>query len=141
MADEIKAPSLWIVRLNVLFLRLGLKIGSQHLLSIAGRRSGKLRRTPVSIVTVDGVRYIVAAFSEVAWVKNARAAGVGLLTRGRVQERVRIVELPVEERPVVLREFLRQVPGGVRFFGLSSDPDVITTRAARYPVFRIDVPN
>ncbi|HEY8989298.1 MAG TPA: nitroreductase/quinone reductase family protein, partial [Candidatus Limnocylindrales bacterium] len=111
MADAIKAPSLWMVRLNVLFLRLGLKIGSQHLLSIPGRRSGKLRSTPVSIVTVDGVRYIVAAFSEVDWVKNARAAGIGLLTRGRVQERVRIVELPVEERPVVLREFLRQVPG------------------------------
>ena len=141
MADAIKAPSLWIVRLNVLFLRLGLKIGSQHVLSIAGRRSGKLRSTPVSIVTVDGVRYVVAAFSEVDWVKNARAAGIGLLTRGRVQERVRIVELPVEERPVVLREFLRQVPGGVRFFGLSSDPDVIATQAARYPVFRIDVSN
>jgi len=141
MEDETKAPSLWIVRLNVLFLRLGLKIGSQHLLSIPGRRSGKLRSTPVSIVTVDGVRYVVAAFSEVDWVKNARAAGIGLLTRGRVQERVRIVELPVEERPVVLREFLRQVPGGVRFFGLSSDPDVIATQAARDPVFRIDLSN
>ena len=138
MADEIKAPSLWIVRLNVFLLRLGLKIGSQHLLSIPGRRTGKPRSTPVSIVTVDGTRYIVAAFSEVDWVKNARAARAGVLARGRRRESVRLVELPVDERGPILREFLRQVPGGVRFFGLSSDPDVIVTLAARYPVFRID---
>lgn len=141
MADEIKAPSLWIVRLNVFVLRLGLKIGSQHLLSIPGRRTGKPRSTPVSIVTVDGMRYVVAAISEVDWVKNARAAGAGVLARGRRREAVRLVELPVAEGGPILREFLRQVPGGVRFFGLSPDPDVIVARADRYPVFRIDVSN
>jgi len=138
MADEIKAPPFWIVRLNVFFLRLGLKIGSQHLLSIAGRRSGKARSTPVSIVTVDGVRYIVAAFSEVDWVKNAHAAGAAVLARGRRRESVRLVELPVGERGPILREFLLQVPGGVRFFGMSRDPDVIVSQADRYPVFRLD---
>lgn len=138
MADEIKAPPLWVVRLNVALLRLGLKVGSQHLLSIRGRRTAKLRSTPVSIVTVDGKRYVVAALSEVDWVKNARAATVGILARGRHREDVRLVELPVHERGPILREFLLQVPGGVRFFGLSSDPDVIVTLAARYPVFRID---
>lgn len=139
MEDKIKAPSLWIVKLNVFLLRLGLKVGSQHLLSIRGRRTGKSRSTPVSIVTVDGMRYVVAAFSEVDWVKNARAAGAGVLARGRRQESVRLVELPVGERGPILREFLLQVPGGVRFFGFSSDPDVIVALAARYPVFRIDV--
>lgn len=141
MADQIKAPPIWIVKLNVFLLRLGLEIGSQHLLSIPGRRSGKPRSTPVSIVTVDGLRYVVAALSEVDWVKNARVAGAGVLARGRRQEFVRLVELPVGERGPILREFLLQVPGGVRFFGLSSDPDVIVALAARYPVFRIDVSN
>jgi F420H(2)-dependent quinone reductase len=135
---DVKPPPRWIVSLNIAALRLGLKVGSQHLLSIPGRRSGKLRSTPVSIVTVGGLRYVVAAFSEVDWVKNARAAGEGVLSRGRIRERVRIVELPVEERPTVLVQFLSQVPGGVRFFGLSSDPDVIVTQADRYPVFRLD---
>jgi F420H(2)-dependent quinone reductase len=135
---EVKPPPRWIVSLNIAALRVGLKVGSQHLLSIPGRRSGKLRNTPVSIVTVGGLRYVVAAFSEVDWVKNARAAGEGILSRGRVRERVRIVELPVGERSAVLVEFLRQVPGGVRFFGLSSDPNVIVTQADRYPVFRLD---
>jgi F420H(2)-dependent quinone reductase len=136
---EVKPPPRWIVSLNIAALRLGLKVGSQHLLSIPGRRSGKSRSTPVSIVAVGGLRYVVAAFSEVDWVKNARAAGEGVLARGRSRERVRIVELPIEERPAVLVEFLRQVPGGVRFFGLSSDPKVIVTQADRYPVFRMDL--
>lgn len=135
---ELKPPPRWIVSLNIAALRLGLKIGSQHLLSIPGRRSGRLRSTPVSIVTIGGQRFVVAAFSDVDWVKNARAAGEGILARGRARRRVRILEIPLEERPAVLVEFLRQVPGGVRFFELSSDPNVIVTQADRYPVFRLD---
>jgi hypothetical protein len=135
---ELKPPPRWIVSLNIAALRLGVKVGSQHLLSIPGRRSGRLRSTPVSIVTVDGQEFVVAAFSEVDWVKNARAAGEGILARGRVKHRVRIVEIPLEERPAVLVEFLHQVPGGVRFFGLSADPNVIVTQADRFPVFRLD---
>jgi hypothetical protein len=135
---ELKPPPRWVVSLNIAALRLGLKVGSQHLLSIPGRKSGRLRSTPVSIVTVAGRQFVVAAFAEVDWVKNARAAGEGILARGRSRQRVRTVEIPLEERPAVLVEFLRQVPGGVRFFGLTADPAVIVTQAERYPVFRLD---
>jgi deazaflavin-dependent oxidoreductase (nitroreductase family) len=126
-----------MVRMNVAMLRRGLKIGSQHLLSVRGRKSGELRRTPVSIAMVDGTRYIVAAFSDAAWMQNVRAAGTGSLERGRKIEEVRLTELPVEHRDPVLRAFLQQVKGGVRFFG-SSDPDVVVAAADRYPVFRLD---
>jgi hypothetical protein len=135
--SEVKPPPLWMVRLNVAILRRGLKIGSQHLLSVRGRRSGEMRSTPVSIATIDGSRYIVAAFSEAAWVQNVRAAGSCTLGRGRSIEQVRLVELPVIERGPVLRAFLQQVRGGVRFFG-SADPDVVVAGADRYPVFRLD---
>ncbi len=57
-----------MVRLNVAFLRRGLKMGSEQLLSVAGRKSGQIRSTPVSIATVEGERYIVAAFAEADWV-------------------------------------------------------------------------
>jgi deazaflavin-dependent oxidoreductase (nitroreductase family) len=126
-----------MVRLNIALLRRGLKIGSQHLLSVRGRRSGETRSTPVSIATLDGSRYIVAAFPEAAWVQNVRAAGSGTLGRGRRVEKVRLVEMPVTERGPVLRAFLLQVRGGARFFG-STDPEVVVAAADRYPVFRLD---
>jgi deazaflavin-dependent oxidoreductase (nitroreductase family) len=125
-----------MVRLNVAFLRRGLKLGSQHLLTVPGRTTGEPRSTPVSIATVDGARYIVAAFADAAWVKNVRAAGSGTLSRGGQREVVRLDELPVIERGPILRAFLEQVRGGVRFFG-DQTPDEIAAAADRYPVFRV----
>jgi hypothetical protein len=43
-------------RLNVLALRLGLRIGTQHILTVPGRKTGRPRSTPVSLVTLDGER-------------------------------------------------------------------------------------
>jgi hypothetical protein len=121
--------------------RLGLAIGTMHVLSVPGRRSGKLRSTPVSILHVDGRRYVVTGL-ETHWVQNARAAGWGILARGRRRERVALIELPVEERAAILREFPRQVPHGVRFFerilDLPGDPEAFATAAQRCPVFRLD---
>jgi F420H(2)-dependent quinone reductase len=125
-----------MVRLNVAFLRRGLKMGSQYLLSIRGRRTGEMRSTPISIVTLDGTRYIVAAFADAGWVKNAIAAGHGVLARGQEREEVRLIVEPVAVRGPILREFLHQVRGGVRFFD-SADPDSVAASADRYPVFRV----
>jgi len=126
-----------MVRLNTAMLRRGLGIGSQYLLTVPGRRTGAPRSTPVSIATVDGHRYIVAAFADAAWVGNVRAAASATLSRGGQAEVVRLVELPVDARGPVLRAFLKQVRGGVRFFG-SADPDTVTQSADRYPVFRVE---
>jgi deazaflavin-dependent oxidoreductase (nitroreductase family) len=133
---ETKPPPAWMVRLNVAMLQRGLRIGSQHLLSVRGRKSAEVRSTPVSIATVEGSRYIVAAFAGAAWVANVRAAGSGTLRQGRTIEEVSLVEIPVEDRGPVLRGFLEQVRGGVRFFG-SSNPDVVVRQADRFPVFRV----
>jgi hypothetical protein len=131
-------------RLVMVLNRMGLVVGTQHILSIPGRKTGKMRSTPVSMLTVDGQRYIVTGF-DTNWVKNARASGWGILSRGRKKERIALVELPVEERPPILREFPRQVPGGVQYFermlGLPSDPDAFAAAAPRCPVFRIDSPS
>lgn len=74
--------------------------------------------------------------------KNVRAACWGFLARGGKKERVALVELPVEERPPILREFPRQVPHGVQFFerllGLPNDPEAFAEAAPRCPVFRVD---
>jgi hypothetical protein len=121
--------------------RLGLPLGTQHVLSIPGRKTGKLRSTPISLLTVDGRRYLCTGL-ETDWVKNARAAGWGILARGRRAERVRLVEVPVEQRSPILREFPRQVPHGVQFFerilGLPNDPEAFAAAAPHCPVFRFD---
>jgi len=125
-----------MVRLNIALLRRGMRLGSQHLLTVPGRRTGEPRSTPVSLATLGGERYIVAAFADASWVRNVRAAGPATLTRGARNETVRLEELPVEARGPVLRAFLEQVRGGARYFG-SQTPDQVAAAAERYPVFRV----
>jgi deazaflavin-dependent oxidoreductase (nitroreductase family) len=143
-SSEGKLPG-WLKPANRLIIalpRFGLPIGTMHLISVPGRKSSKMRTTPVSPLTVDGQRYIVGGLEAADWVKNARAAGWGILARGRKEERVRLVELPVEERASILREFPRKVPHGVQFFGqlygISGAPEEFASLAPRCPVFRIE---
>jgi hypothetical protein len=122
--------------------RLGFVIGTMHVLSVPGRQSGVLRSTPVSLLTVDGQRYIVAGLDGADWVLNARVAGRGMLHRGRTEEHVSLVELPVEERARILGEFPRLVPQGVpcftRLYGVSADPEEFKGLAQTCPVFRVE---
>ncbi len=128
-------------RLIVAFNRLGMSFGTWYILSIPGRKTGKMRSTPVSVLHINGQRYIVTGF-ETQWVKNARKGGKGVLARGRKKEQVVLVELPIEERPPILREFPRQVPHGVPFFerllNLPGDPETLAQAAPRCPVFRLE---
>jgi len=142
MSNHAKLPW-WLKpanRIIIALYRLGWAFGTWYVLSVPGRKTGKLRSTPVSLLTVDGRRYIVGF--ETNWVKNARAVGWGILTRGGKKESVALVELPVEERPPILREFPRQVPHGVQFFeqllGLPNDPEAFAEAAPRCPVFLVD---
>lgn len=134
----------WLKTINrpvVALQHLGVAFGLTHLISIPGRQSGELRTTPVSPVTVDGERYVISVWEGSDWVKNARAAGWAILSRGRKQERVTLIELPLEERAAVLRELPRQVPRGARFyqqrFGVENDPEAFAALAPRCPTFRI----
>lgn len=130
-------------RLNMLLLRLGLRIGSQHILSVPGRKTGRMRSTPVSLVTLDGDRYVVSG-EGLSWVKNARAARWAELFRAGRREHVSLTELPSNERGPILRAFWHQVPQGrtfiARLFDLAPDAsaDDFEAAAPRCPVFRID---
>ena len=144
MSEEARLPR-WLKLANPLIVALqrrGVVIGTMRLLSVPGRKSGQLRTTPVSPLVVEGERYIVAGFEDADWVKNARVAGWGILARGRDKERVNLVELPLQERVPVLREFPRKIPNGVQFFrhlyGISGTPEEFETLAPRCPVFRVE---
>ena len=76
-------------RMVILLNRLGLSLGTMHILSIPGRKTGKMRSTPVSVLRVHGQRYILTGV-ETGWVKNARAFGWGMIAYGRKKERVTV---------------------------------------------------
>jgi len=118
-------------------VRLGLAGPRTHLLTVEGRRSGRRWSTPVSLVRLDGERFLVAPYGERNWVLNTRAAGRVELRRGRVSERLDVRELEPAEAVPVLREYLRLGRVTRPFFDVSleSSSDEWLTEAPRHPVF------
>jgi deazaflavin-dependent oxidoreductase (nitroreductase family) len=84
--------------------RRGIRAGPVSVITVAGRRSGQPRSTPVTPWVVDGTRYVIAGIGTSDWSRNARAAGAGTLTSGRNATRVRLTEVTdpaLKERVVV----------------------------------------
>lgn len=139
-------PPWWLKPANKVFIqmsKLGMRFGGESpvVLTAPGRKSGAPRSTPVTPMTLDGQRYVVAGFPGADWVKNVRAASEVTLTRGRKSERVRMVELSPQEAKPVLRAFPTEVPTGVGFMkraGLVSEgrPEEFEALAGRCAVFR-----
>jgi hypothetical protein len=123
--------------------RLGISFFSFHVIRIPGRRSGQMRTTVVSPFSVEGQRYLLS-FGQLDWVRNARAAGWGIISRGWNQTRVSLVEIKPPQGASIVREFPRQIPAGVQFFirmGLVEEPggpDQFAAAADRLALFRID---
>ena len=133
MAEKI-APPRWLKPFNAVVLvarRVGLGWTRElPVLVLPGRRTGKLRHTPVSVLDLDGHRYLVAGFPGADWAANARAAGVGILAVGRRNERVR-------------RAWPVRIPQGAKIMrdgGVVPDlePDTFAALAGRCAVFRIE---
>jgi hypothetical protein len=70
------------------------------------------------------------------------AIGTMHVLSGRIEEHVSLIEVPVEDRAPILREFPRLVPQGVPFFtrlyGVTADPAEFAGLALTCPVFRIE---
>src|SRR3954471_18756240 len=88
--------------------KLGISVWGSRVLYVRGRSSGEWRTTPVNLLTVDGGRYLVAPPGVPPWVRNLRVAGNGELHVGRRVEKFTATELPDEEKPVVLRAYLKR---------------------------------
>jgi deazaflavin-dependent oxidoreductase (nitroreductase family) len=85
-------------------MSVGMPTGSRNiLLTVAGRRSGKPRTTPVSMLEIDGRRFVQASYSETGWVRNIRAAAQATMTDHGRREPVQVVELSPEEAGPILR--------------------------------------
>jgi deazaflavin-dependent oxidoreductase (nitroreductase family) len=130
-------------KLMIAVQRLGIPTGPAMVLTVPGRKSGRLRSTPMTPFEFQGGLYAVAGYPGADWAANARAAGSGTLSRGRRSRRVNIIELTAEEARPVLRVYPTQVPVGVTFAkrsGLVRDgtSEEFEALAGRILVFRFD---
>jgi deazaflavin-dependent oxidoreductase (nitroreductase family) len=145
MSEDRIMPPWWLKYVNKVMIglqKLGVGFGPV-VLTVPGRKTGKLRSTPVTPMTIDGHRYVVGGLPGGDWAANARAAGEATLHQGRRAERVHPVEMTADEARPLLRAFPVEVPTGVGFMknaGLvtGANPDEFEALAGRCPVFRLD---
>jgi deazaflavin-dependent oxidoreductase (nitroreductase family) len=121
--------------------RLGVSVWGSRVLRVRGRKTGEWRSTPVNLLTIDGVRYLVAPRGITQWVRNLRAIGTGELAVGRRVEPFRATELADADKPAVLRAYLKRwkFEVGVFFDGVGPDAsdEELLRIAPGYPVFVI----
>ncbi|MDC0766929.1 nitroreductase/quinone reductase family protein [Streptomyces sp. HD] len=134
------------VRLNSVIgwlARHGLSLAGTAEMSVRGRKSGRMQRIPVNPHTYEGTQYLVSARGHSQWVRNMRAAGGGELRVGRKVREFAAVELPDEEKLLILRTYLEKWGWEVNqyFNGVTakSSDEEIAAAAQDHPVFRITV--
>jgi len=147
MAGRTGVPPRWLKPMNRVLMavqRLGLGMKELPVLTVPGRRSGQPRRTPLTVLDLDGKQYLLQGYPSADWVANVRAAGhVGSLSVGKHSERVRLVELGPDEALPVLRAWPVRVPQGAKIMkdaGVIDDvtPDAFAALVGTCAVFRVD---
>jgi len=135
----------WFIRhvLNkviVWLTRSGISVWGSRVLEVTGRSSGEPRQVPVNLLSFDGNDYLVSARGTGQWVRNVRAAGGRLdVLLGHKRQHVVATELTDDEKPPVLRAYLRRwrAEVGTFFDGVTADSTDDELRAAGpdHPVF------
>lgn len=128
-------------RLVAALTRLGISVAGSRVLEVRGRKSGEWRRTPVNLLTHEGDRYLVSPRGHTQWVRNMRASGKGRLVVGRRSEEFSATEVSDEDKPALLRAYLKKWKWEVGAFfggvGPDSSDEELRRIAADHPAFRI----
>jgi deazaflavin-dependent oxidoreductase (nitroreductase family) len=121
--------------------RMGISLLGSRILYVRGRKTGEWRTTPVNLLVFEGERYLVAPRGHTQWVRNMRVSGGGELHIGRRVEVFTATELADEDKPPVLRAYLKRWRFEVAMFFDGVGPDASDEKlleiAPGYPVFRI----
>ena len=128
-------------RNNVIAVLIDLGVvAHSYVMTTRGRRTGRLRRTPVTLVEHDdGRRWLVAPHGPVSWVHNARAAGMVSLRRGSRVTAYRVREVDPGAAGAILQEYQRVSPGARSYFHAGSKAPVeeYAAEAHLHPVFEL----
>ncbi|GAB2807735.1 nitroreductase family deazaflavin-dependent oxidoreductase [Streptomyces chlorus] len=149
MSTHVKKPGWFTVnvlnRLVAWLTRRGLSVWGSRVLAVRGRKSGQWRTTPVNLMTLDGAQYLVAPRGHVQWTHNMRAAGGGELHLGKDVEVFTATEVADDDKPPLLRAYLKRWKAEVGAFfngvGPDSSDEELRHIAPDHPVFRITVTN
>jgi deazaflavin-dependent oxidoreductase (nitroreductase family) len=121
--------------------RAGVSVMGSRVLEVRGRKTGEPRRTPVNLLEFEGSRYLVAPRGHTQWVRNLRVSGEGRLWLGRRSEAFTAAELADEDKPPLLRAYLKRwkVEVGIFFDGVGPESSEQELRriAPDHPVFRL----
>jgi deazaflavin-dependent oxidoreductase (nitroreductase family) len=140
-------PPRWLKPLNKVLMtvaRTGLGMKELPVLTVSGRKTGRPRSTPLSVLEHEGQRYLLEGFPGADWARNTRAAGgAATLTIGKRHEDVRLVELDPKEALPILRLWPERLPDGAKIMADAGVVDAVTpeafeTVAGRCGVFRVD---
>ncbi|GHO47292.1 nitroreductase family deazaflavin-dependent oxidoreductase [Ktedonospora formicarum] len=120
--------------------RVGIAVGPFSFLTVQGRKTRKSYTLPVTPIKQQGVLFVISPFGEVSWVRNARAAGVVSLSRGRWHERLAVHELSPQESAPLLKTYLTRFLPFVRSsFAVTPQSNLaeFAAEAPRHPVFQL----
>jgi deazaflavin-dependent oxidoreductase (nitroreductase family) len=146
VAGDYKHPPGWFTknvfnRIVAALTRAGVGVYGSRVLEVQGRKSGEWRRTPVNLLHFEGGDYLVAPRGNTQWARNLRASGIGRLILGRRVEPFTAEELSDDEKPALLRAYLKKwkFEVGAFFEGVGPDSSDAELRriAPEHPVFRI----
>ena len=128
-------------RLVAALTLLGISVYGTRVLAVRGRKSGEWRTIPINLLEHQGERYLVAPRGVTQWVRNIRTTGAGELRIGWRREPIRVVEVANDDKPDLLRAYLRRWKFEVNLFfhGVDADAaaETLTRIAPDYPIFRI----
>jgi deazaflavin-dependent oxidoreductase (nitroreductase family) len=121
---------------------IGLGIGPSHihLLEVRGRKSGKIFKTPVDLLQLNGKQYLVAPRGRTQWVRNAEAAGEITLKKGCSRHKFQLRPIADADKAPILKAYLDNFRREVqRYFTVAagSAAENFVSIAPNYPAFEL----
>lgn len=119
-------------------IRFGVVPGT-YILTAPGRKSGKPRSTPVTLVEGEGRRWLVAPYGVVDWVRNVRVAPKVTLSRRGHAANYTVREVSPAEAGPVLKRYVAMAKVTRPYFRAQPDapPADFAAEADRHPVFEL----
>jgi deazaflavin-dependent oxidoreductase (nitroreductase family) len=136
--------SVWAANTLIRWLaEFGISIAGTRSLQVRGRKTGKVRRTMVNVLTVHGVDYLVSTRGNTQWARNVRAAKAVEVGPRWHRRRLTATEVADSAKPKLLRRYLDrwnwEVKGLIAGLSPDSGDDQLQATAPSIPVFALAI--